>query len=207
MYTPHPYGAVDPASIVHRYPFAQFITGGGEAPLLATSTPIMFERDGDETRMIGHLSRANPQAATLEDGMPVLAIFAGPHAFVSSSWYREKHEVPTWNYVTAQVRGTLSPIDDEKGQLAILRRTNALMERGNPDPWTLEKAQPGRVAFLLPKIRSFRIHVEAIEGATKLSQRHPPGDRMRVMCALTAHGGGMEADVAQLMAADLGLGW
>lgn len=207
MYTPHPYAAADPVAIIRRYAFAQLITGGGDTPLMATSTPILFEREGDETRMVGHLSRANPQAGSLVAGMPVLAIFAGPNAFVSSSWYREKPEVPTWNYVTAQVRGRLTPIDDAEGQLAILRHTNAMMERSNPDPWTLEKAPPGRVDFLLPMIRSFRIEVEAIAGATKLSQRHPPGDRMRVLCALMDKGDGMAADVARLMAADLGVGW
>lgn len=203
MYVPPQYRALDPAAIVHRYPFAQFITGGGDAPLLATTTPIVFERDGDETRLIGHLSRANPQAATLVDDMPVLMIFAGPHAYVSSSWYREKPEVPTWNYVTAQVRGRLTPIDDGAGQLAVLRRTAAVVEKDAADPWNLEKAPEGRVDFLMPMIRSFRIQVESIEGATKLSQKHPPGDRLRVMSALMAKGDGTAADVARLMAAAL----
>jgi transcriptional regulator len=207
MYTPDPYRAVDPATIIHQYPFAQLVTGGGESPLMATATPLIFERDGDETRLVGHLSRANPQAATLVEGMPVLAIFTGPHAFISSSWYREKPEVPTWNYVAAQLRGRLTPIDDAEGQLAVLRRTSAVMERGKEQPWTLEQAPPGRVAFLLPMIRSFRIHVEAISGATKLSQRHPPGDRMRVIGALIGQGDGMASDVARLMAANLGLEW
>ncbi|WP_051330225.1 FMN-binding negative transcriptional regulator [Niveispirillum irakense] len=200
MYVPPQYRAMDPAAIIHRYPFAQFITGGGDAPLMATSTPICFERDGDETRLVGHLSRGNPQAATLEEGMPILAIFAGPHAYISPAWYREKPEVPTWNYVTAQVRGRLTPIDDGEGQLAVLRRTAAVAEQGARDPWRLEKAPEGRVDFLLPMIRSFRIHVEAIEGATKLGQKHPVGDRMRVICALTAKGGGTETDLARLMA-------
>jgi transcriptional regulator len=74
------------------------------------------------------------------------------------------------------------------------------MEAGAEQPWTIEDAPEGRVAFLLPLIRSFRIHIESIEGATKLSQRHPAGDRERVVAALRKR---PEPSLADYIAADL----
>ncbi|MDE1146480.1 MAG: FMN-binding negative transcriptional regulator [Azospirillaceae bacterium] len=199
MYIPEAYRAADPAGLVRQYPFALLVTGTG-ADLQATSTPLYFEHEGDSGTLVGHMARNNPQVTSLVAGMPALAVFMGPHAYISSAWYREKPEVPTWNYVAAHVRGRITPIDDDAGQLAILRHTARAMEGDRPGAWDLEQAPAGRVAFLLPMIRSFRLTVDGIEGATKLSQKHPAGDRLNVMLELLRSGAGTAADLAELMA-------
>jgi transcriptional regulator len=172
MFVPPLYRAEDPAGIVERHPFALLVTPA-EQGAHATSTPLFFERDGDEATLVGHVARRNPHALALAAGQPALAVFWGPHAYVSSRWYQAKPEVPTWNYLQAQARGVLEPIDDAEGQLEILRRTARVLERRGEPPWTLDQAPAGRVEFLLPMIRSFRIRIESLEGATKLSQGHP----------------------------------
>ncbi|PYQ92734.1 MAG: FMN-binding negative transcriptional regulator [Acidobacteria bacterium] len=199
LYAPEAYSAADPWAIVRRYPFALLITCGPSG-MLATSIPILPEADGARDRMIGHMARANPQACAMVVGQSALAIFCGPHAYISASWYRERLTVPTWNYVSAHVRGTLEPIDDPAQQLAILRRTAAVVEGANDSSWTLEDAPPGRVDTLLPRIRSFRLTVGRIEGVTKLSQTHPASDRRRVIQRLLARGGEGDVEIAQLMA-------
>lgn len=73
-----------PASIVAKYPFAHLITSaGGET--YATPTPILFETDDTRTTLVGHITRINPQAQTLRPGQSVLAVFSGPHAYISAS--------------------------------------------------------------------------------------------------------------------------
>jgi transcriptional regulator len=136
--------------------------------------------------MIGHMARRNPHAMAMEIGQAVLAVFNGPHTYISPRWYIEKPTVPTWNYVSARVRGILEPIDDDATQLAILRQTIDAMESFWADPWTLEDAPDGKVEQLLPMIRSFRIQVKSIDGTTKLSQTHPIGDRKRIVAGLTS---------------------
>lgn len=204
MFAPAYYAAAEPAAIVRDHPFALLVTTG-EAGLHATLAPICFERDGDEAVLVGHLARRNPHAAALASGQPALAVFTGPHAYVSSRWYEEKPEVPTWNYLAAQARGTLEPIDELEAAREVLRRTVEVAERGAAEPWTLEQAEPGRVDVLLPKIRAFRIVLQSLDGATKLSQTHPPGDRLRVIDGLLARGRGGDVEIARLMAG-LGLG-
>ncbi|WP_337187938.1 FMN-binding negative transcriptional regulator [Phenylobacterium sp.] len=192
LFVPPIYAAARPEEIVAEYPFASLVTSAADG-IHVTSAPIFFEDDGACETLVGHMARRNPHAAALEAGQPALAIFWGPHAYVSSRWYVEKPEVPTWNYVQTQVRGRLDPVDDEDGQLAILRRSADILERKGEPPWTVDGARE-RVAFLLPYIRSFRIHIERIEGVTKLSQTHPPADRTRVHDALLVEGepGGVE---------------
>ena len=199
LFAPEAYAAADPVAIVRRYPFAQLVTPG-PPDLLATAIPLFFEKDDDTTTMVGHLSRRNLHAGALQAGQRALAIFAGPHAYISSRWYRDRPTVPTWNYVSAHVRGTIEPIDDEAEQRAILRLTARIMESDVPAPWTLEQAPPGRVEQLMPKIRSLRLRVERIEGVTKLSQTHPPADRMRVIERLLERNDEGSHEIARWMA-------
>jgi len=200
MFVPPLYKAEDPAGIVDAYPFALLVTGQG-GDIHATATPIFFERDDEQEFLVGHMARRNAHAQSLAVGQSALAVFWGPHAYISSRWYAAKPEVPTWNYVQAQARGVLEPIDDPAEQLAILKRTAQVLERRGEPPWTLDQAPEGRVEFLLPMIRSFRIRVTRLEGATKLSQGHPPVDRMRVIAGLLAEDDGAARDIARLMAA------
>lgn len=204
LFAPRPYAAERPAEIVDAYPFALLATPAAFG-VHATSTAIFFERDGEHDALVGHMAKRNPHAQALEAGQPALAVFWGPHAYVSARWYAAKPEVPTWNYVQAHVRGVLEPIDDLEGQRAVLARTAQVLERKGERPWTLDQAPEGRVDFLLPFIRSFRIRIEKIEGATKLSQGHPAEDRVRVIEGLLAEGEAGAAEIARLMAG-LGIG-
>ena len=201
MYVPASYAAPDPRAIAREFPFATLTTVGPEGPL-ATLAPIFFETEAaDEMRLIGHMARRNVQASMLENGQRALVLFNGPHAYISASWYRERPTVPTWNYVSAQVSGTLAPIDDPAEQLGILRLTAERLEGKSDGAWTLEQAPPGRVEELVPFIRSFRISIEAIGGATKLSQAQPASDRLRVIDALELRGRSGDLEIARRMRA------
>lgn len=199
LYSPPAFKSPDPVALVRRYSFAQLITAT-DAGVFATATPIFFANDTDTTTMIGHMARNNPHATALTAGQAALAIFAGPHTYISSSWYRSRLTVPTWNYIAAHVRGVLEPIDDAPTCLDILRRTAEVLEGGNVLPWTLDQAPPGKVDALMPGIRGFRLAVTSIEGVEKLNQTHPPADRMRVIRELLERGDGGSVDIARLMA-------
>lgn len=203
LYAPNAYAASDPHAIARAHPFALLVTHDG-AETYATSAPIFFVADDRDDIMVGHMARRNPHAAALSAGQKALAIFSGPHAYISAAWYRDRPTVPTWNYLAAHVRGRLDPIDDAEEQLRILRRTAEVMERDAAAPWTLEQAPPGRVDVLLPMIRSFRITVERVEGVSKLNQTHGPADRLRVMEQLLAKDDPGAHEIARLMA-QLGL--
>lgn len=196
MYSPKAFVAADAGSIIDSHPFALLITSGQQT--FATPTAVFFEREGDRSVLVGHLARRNQHALALEPNQPALVVFSGPHAYISASWYVDRQTVPTWNYVAAQVRGRLEPIDDASRQLAILRRTVTAMEQDQPDAWTIEQPD-GRVEKLLPLIRAFRIEIESIEGVTKLNQTHPASDRRRVVQRLLDRHDSQSTEIARLM--------
>lgn len=200
MYIPPAYRAPEPRAIVRDHPFATLFSAKGPE-LFATATPIHFETDdAAETRLVGHMAGANPHAASIADGDRVLAVFSGPHAYISAGWYVDYPTVPTWDYVAAQAHGTIHPIDDDAGRLAILDRTIGLAEAGNVPPWTRDQAPAGKVDALLHHIRAFRIHITGLSAATKLSQTHPAGDRVRIVAGLRDRGAPGDQDVADLIA-------
>jgi transcriptional regulator len=200
MYVPTHYAARDARALMRQYPFANVITGGGTM-LFATSTPLIFETDGDdEDRLVGHIALRNAQAAQLTIVQPALAIYNGPNAYISPRWYVDKPQVPTWNYLAVQIRGELEPLLEPESALAVLRRTIALMERGTENRWRLEDAPPGDTERLLPRIRAFRIRIGSIQAAAKLSQGHPAADRLRVIRGLLSESDADGREVARIMA-------
>lgn len=203
MYVPRHYAAANARALVSRYPFGTLVTTTAEGPY-ATQLPFVFETDeqGDD-RLLGHMSRRNPQADTLGRSEHALALFQGPHAYISASWYKEKRQVPTWDYVTAQVRGRLEILDSEADRLFVLARTVGMMERQRHSPWDLEQAPEGMMDALLPLIRAFRLTITQIEGANKLNQSHPPGDRLRIVRHLVMQDDPGDLAIARLMAEDL----
>lgn len=199
MFVPAQYVAPDPRALVVRYPFATLITVTPAGPY-ATALPVVFETDDpNEQRLLSHLAGRNPHASVLASGQPALLVFSGPESYISPRWYHEMREVPTWNYIAVQVRGTLDLLDSDDERMRVLARTAEVMERDQPQPWTMADAPAGMVERLRGMIRAFRITIETIEGATKLNQRHPPGDRRRVISGLLRERGVHGLPIAELM--------
>src|SRR5688572_28058136 len=72
----------------------------------ASHVPLLLDRDhGPHGTLLGHMARANPQWQGFREGEEVLAIFQGPHAYVSPSWYETELSVPTWNYAVVHACG------------------------------------------------------------------------------------------------------
>ena len=95
----------------------------------ATHLPFLLERDaGPHGALAGHVARANPHWRDL-DGQNVLAVFSGPHAYVSPSWYESDGVVPTWNYVAVHAYGVCRLVDDVDGLTRILKASVATYER------------------------------------------------------------------------------
>lgn len=148
----------------------------------ATHLPFLLDRNGGpQGTLSGHIARANPQWRDAE-GQPALAVFSGPHAYVSPAWYETEKMVPTWNYVAVHATGRLRVIEDPDELRPIVQASVAAYEAPRPSPWQLE---PGEyLERMLKLIVGFRIEIERLEGAWKLSQNHPVERRERVIGAL-----------------------
>jgi transcriptional regulator len=168
----------------------------------ATHLPFLLDRTaGSNGRLIGHVARANPQWRQA-NGQTALAVFSGPHAYVSPTWYEAEQTVPTWNYVAVHVYGRIEVLDDPASVLEIVQRLVQVYERPMPRPWSLPPNGPF-VERLLTQIVGLRIEVERIEGKWKLNQNHPAERRAKVVRAFRQSGGADAETLAAIMEAML----
>jgi transcriptional regulator len=172
-------------------PFATLVT----SDLRATHMPCLVE-SADELVVVGHVARADPVADRLEG--PLLAIFHGPHGYVSASWYGED-TIPTWNHVTLHVRGVPELLPDA---LPVLRRTVEHFEAGVERPWSLDR-MGGTAREMADQVVAFRLVARSWHAEAKLSQDKPPDERARLLARLDAAGTYANRSLAAAMRAGI----
>lgn len=151
--------------LIADHPFAILVTAGA-AGVHATHLPLLLDDAG--TALIGHLARPNPHWQAFADGETV-AIFQGPHAFVSRGWYRDPADnVPTWNYAAVHVTGRPA-ILDAAGTRAAVERLSVRFE----DP-ALPPVHERKMGGLLNGIVAFHLPIGKLEVKFKMSQNKPP---------------------------------
>jgi transcriptional regulator len=184
--------------LIDRHSFGMLIAAGdGGVPMIAHVPFLSDRRLGPHGTLFVHVARANPIADALGAGAPVLAVFRGPHAYVSPTWYTTRDEVPTWNYAVVHAHATPRRLDDQALR-DMLARLAAAHERG-PNAWTLADLTPATMAELLPAIAGFALTVTALEGKLKLSQNRRPEDREGAIQGLRARGGPDDEELVSLM--------
>ena len=193
---------------IERYDFGLLVSHGAGG-LVASHIPFLVDRLGaasgeEELHLLGHLARANPQVRELaEPGRPaggeVLAIFSGPHAYVSPGWYASGPAVPTWNYVDVHAYGALRLVEDEDWLRRFLERLSERHEAGREAPWRIEDQPAAYMRGMVKGIIGFEIAVTRLEGKYKLSQNRPATDRPGVIAALEAQSDQDAREVARLM--------
>jgi transcriptional regulator len=199
VYVPAAFAESDMARLhefMRRHSFAVLTSHGGGG-LTASHLPLLLDAGaGPQGHLFGHMARANPQWRGVEG--EVMAVFSGPHAYVSPSWYEEGGTVPTWNYVAVHAYGAFHVVEDRDGVLDILRRSVLVYESPRPAPWAFDGSEP-HVDRMLRAIVGFRIEITRLEGKWKLSQNHPEERRRRVRRALEAQDDEGSRAVAALM--------
>ncbi len=202
MYTPEHFAEDDPdriSEILAGYGFALVVTVDGEGLPSASHLPLIHDpRLGPRGTIIGHMARANPQWRQFDPERNVLAVFSGPHAYVSPSWYETHPAVPTWNYAAVHVYGRPRIIDDLEGVRATVQRLVARHEADLETPWRMD-LPPSYETSMLRAIVGFEIEISHLEAKFKLSQNRDDIDRRNVAARLDALGFDDARAVAGLM--------
>ncbi|MFZ0599119.1 MAG: FMN-binding negative transcriptional regulator [Flavobacterium sp.] len=170
MYTPNIYKDEDPESIRTFLKENSFgiLVNQTHGKFCATHIPIELENNAEGKEILeGHISKLNPQAEGFAENDQVLAIFSGPHSYISSSWY-DHENVPTWNYIAVHVYGRIKIVGYETG----VEQLKKLV-----DKYESNSANPVRVEDLSVKtmreargIFAFEIEIDEIQATRKLSQ-------------------------------------
>ena len=169
--------------------------------LIASHVPMLLDPDpAPYGTLLGHVARPNPQARGAVPGVQALAIFQGPDAYITPSWYATKRAngkvVPTWNYVTIHAYGPVEFFDDTERLRSIVTRLTEREELARAEPWAVTDAPADFIDGMLKGIVGFALPIARLEGKWKMSQNRPAQDRAGVVAGLEADG---VEDVAELI--------
>jgi transcriptional regulator len=172
------------AAFIRQHPFATLVTSDSGVPF-ASHLPILLRQDSSgDAMLVSHMARANPQWQHFASGLEALAIFHGPHAYVSPAWYTVQPAVPTWNYATVHVYGKPRVITEHERVVQLLADTVTTFESPREQPWSGDIPVDYRDK-LIAGIVAFEIPVRRIEGKFKLSQNRSAEDVQGVIEALS----------------------
>lgn len=152
-----------------QHPFVMLTGVDENQQPVATQVPVLFiERDG-ELFLRGHIMKGNDHHKAFEKNKQVLVLFTGPHTYVSASWYENKLQGSTWNYMTVHARGELSFLPDED-LLKILEDLTAHFENDPASPSLYNRLPEDYISRLQKAILGFEVRITHLEHVFKLSQ-------------------------------------
>ena len=204
MYVPKHFEEADIAALyalMRAYPLATLVTLDAEG-LTANHIPFFLDANAPPSgRLQAHVARANPVWKSFSSEVETLAIFQGPDAYISPSWYATKQEtgkvVPTWNYSVVHAYGTLRVVDDPAWVRTNVENLTVRQEAGFAEPWSVSDAPRDYTEKLIGAIVGIELTITRLVGKRKTSQNQPPANREGVVRGLE----GLETDAAQAMAA------
>jgi transcriptional regulator len=179
LYIPKPFLVEDRAQLF------DFINANGFGILFSThnnspyASHLPFLLDREEEYVYSHFAKPNEQWKDIE-GQEVMAVFSGPHTYISPSWYETDQSVPTWNYVAAHVYGRIEIINDQNEIIRSLEKLVQKYEKPNSS-YKLNESNKMFVDGLSRGIVTFRMKIDKVEGKWKLSQNHSEERQRRVI--------------------------
>ena len=190
MYTPENFKVSDLQTLhadMERWNFATLITPDVEDGLHVTHLPLLLKRDAGRLGMLaGHVAKANAHWQAFNADRESLAIFHGPHAYISPRWYSTDEAVPTWNYVVVHAFGMPRVLHEAEDMAAHLRQLIHYQEGTGPEAWHPEKLPQETFAALMKAIVCFEMPILRIEGKTKLGQNRSCRDIVGLVEGLQA---------------------
>lgn len=184
----------DPAELLARLAAtlpATLVTTTSSGALRTSILPMLFDPDAGEHGILrGHLARPNDQWRDARPGAAAIAIFNGPDAYVTPSWYEEKRRtgrvVPTWNYTTVVAHGVLVAHDDVDWLAAHVRQLVDAHELHRHDPWSVDDAPDGYIRGQAKGIVGLELFIDRLDAKRKLTQNRSADDMAGTIDGLSA---------------------
>jgi transcriptional regulator len=157
-------------SFIEQYPFA-FLSGSDLAHRpIATQVPLLMEERAGSLFLSGHIMKNTDHHKAFLQNENVLAVFTGPHTYVSGTWYSNPYIASTWNYMSVHIKGSIRFLDEASLE-ELMRKTTLHFENYNPQSTTIFDNLPLEFKQRVMKaIVAFEIEIKEMNNVFKLSQ-------------------------------------
>jgi transcriptional regulator len=206
MYVPEAFKVLDEVEIqafIQRYAFATIVSSPTTG-LVATHVPVAVRREATGLVVAGHVARANSHWRLMDGAVECLAIFHGPHSYVSPTWYVNSPAVPTWNYAVVHAYGKLRFREDRPFIETVVGDLVHRYEGKRAEPWRIEDQPSEFRETMLARIVGFEMPVLKIEAKFKLGQNRRLEDRAGTITGLEREQSSEGIALAEFMRAHLG---
>jgi transcriptional regulator len=199
MYKPAYFTETDTTKIIafiNEHPFA-LLAGIGATWPVATQIPLAVEEKNGRVLLHGHLMKKTDHHLAFEQNNNVLAVFTGPHCYISASWYTNPLGASTWNYMSVHAKGKMT-FTDEAGSIAALKAITERFE-GTGTAASFDKLSEEYINAMVKAIVGFTIEVESAEAVFKLSQNRDEVTKKNIIEQLKNRGDDNSAGIAAEM--------
>ncbi len=163
----HQHDADALSALVDARGLALIVAVLGGRPLIAHA-PVLL---GPQGVLRFHLSSASRLVDAIAASGRALAVVTGADAYVSPDWYASANQVPTWNYVSAEVEGAVRTLSRHE-TIELLDDLSAHFETqlAPKKQWSRDKLDRDLFQRMLAAIVGYELAIDRCEGVAKLSQ-------------------------------------
>ena len=197
LYVPPAFHVDDVAEIfehIEQTGLAMLVTNGADGPVISHIPLVLDQERGAHGTLSGHLAKANTHWQTGDTSVAAVAVFPGPDAYISPSWYPSKQEhgraVPSWNYTVVHARGRLRFTEDASWLRDNVTALSDKHEQGRAQPWAVSDAPDRFIDMQLKSIIGVELEIASLSGKRKLSQNRDAKDIAGVIAGLALEPGG-----------------
>jgi transcriptional regulator len=174
MYQPPQFRSTDgalAADLMRAHPFASLISNDDEGLPYITHLPLHLEEREGQFVLLGHVAKPNAHWRYLEARPRAVAVFLGPHAYLSPKVYPDLARVPTWNYLAVHCTVEATLIDEPQAKDQLLKK---LIGDHEP-PYAAQWRGLGEefAHKMLAGIMAFELRVTQWQCKLKLNQHRP----------------------------------
>lgn len=184
-------------TFMQEHPFA-ILTANGYTHPIATHIPFLIDKVGDDIVLRGHIMRNTDHHIALMNNPEALVVFNGAHCYISSSWYSNKGEGATWNYMTVHAKGTVAFTSEEE-TITILQELTDKYEAEQPTPQLMKDIPQDYIEKYVKAIVGIKIVVKEIDNTFKLSQNKDEKSYKNIVNQLESIGKPEELAIAEEM--------
>lgn len=203
MYTPSSFKEENPDvlfELIEEHNFGIIFSQHQDQPE-ATHLPFLVHRQkGEQGTLIAHFAKANKHWKKLDEAKDVLVVFQGPHSYISPAWYKNRAEVPTWNYATVHVFGKPKVIEDAAELNKMVKELTHFHEDQENTGWKLDEVPEKDYNTDLKAIVGLEIEISKMEGKFKFNQNKPDKDQKSVIAKMEDLG---REDISAIMKRNL----